>query len=225
MKIRKGKSTFRGYIFASLAKFKGGCLYFETESITICSVWTYHTRYTSRQDTMNFSTNFYAKLDIPNRCKERNSQKNISSARSCLLLLFVPDSNTRWINKFFGKLTSESKCEETQRWLKHAYLDGEIWVKQILGGNKLGSSRVACDLISVFDFYCYYSYYPNTYSTSNSALSISFFARSSIVPRPSLGTETFYRATYDRMSYEFIEARETFDSINIAPAARYACCA
>lgn len=110
--------------------------------------------------------------------------------RTCLLLLFVPDWNTRWINKFFGN-------ERVEMWrntkMIKTRLPRQRYMSKANSGNKLGSSRMACDLISVFDFYCYYSYYPNTYSTNNNALSISFFARSSIVPRPSLGTETFYR--------------------------------
>lgn len=73
---------------------------------------------------------------------------------------------------------------------------------------KLDSSRVACDLISVFDFYCYYSYYPNTCSTSNSALSVRLFRpHQYIVPRSkqkrsiaqlrTIGRVRIYRSTRD----------------------------
>lgn len=133
-----------------------------------------------------FTRNWISQTGAKKETRKKIYRAHVFTSAFCPRL----DGSTRWINKFFGN-------ERVEMWRNTKMIKTRLPRQRYMGkansGNKLGSSRMACDLISVFDFYCYYSYYPNTYSTSNNALSISFFARSSIVPRPSLGTETFYR--------------------------------
>lgn len=109
MKIRKGKRARSMDTFSHRLQSSKAAVFILKPNRSPSAPCERITRYTSTRDTMNFSTNFYAKLDIPNR-KERNYRKKITSAR--VYFCFLSPIRILDGSMFFGKLTSKSKREE-----------------------------------------------------------------------------------------------------------------
>lgn len=113
MKTRKGKRARSMDTFSHRLQSSKAAVFILKPNRSPSAPCERITRYTSTRDTMNFSTNFYAKLDIPNR-KERNSRKKYRAHDHAVFTsVFCPPFEYLGGSTFFRQINEQ--VEEKQR--------------------------------------------------------------------------------------------------------------